>query len=199
MAYRLASLEGLIRNLARLPGIGEKTAARLALHIVRMDLEAARSLARSIEEVKQKVGLCSVCFNLTEQDPCRICADPQRSRDVCCVVEGPGDLMAVERAGGFRGTYHVLHGVLAPMDGVGPEDLKVAALLSRIGRGEVREVVLATNPSAEGEATAAYLAREIGGRAKVTRIAYGIPFGGDLKYCDELTLKRALEARRTLD
>jgi len=199
MAYRLASLEALIRSLSRLPGIGEKTASRLALYIVRMNPEEARSLARSIVEVKEKVGLCSVCFNLTEHDPCLICADPERSREVVCVVEGPGDLMAVERAGGFRGTYHVLHGVLAPMEGVGPEELKVAALLSRVEKGGVREVVLATNPSVEGEATAAYLARMLSGKAKVTRIAYGIPFGGDLKYCDDLTLKRALEARRALE
>jgi recombination protein RecR len=198
MAYRLPSLEGLIRGLSRLPGIGEKTAARLALHIIRMDDAQARALAQSIVEVKEKVGLCSVCFNLTEQDPCRICSDPGRSQETVCVVEGPGDLMAVERAGGFKGTYHVLHGVLAPMDGVGPEELKVQALLERIERARVREVVLATNPSVEGEATAAYLARALAGKVQVTRIAYGIPFGGDLKYCDELTLKRAMEARRAL-
>jgi recombination protein RecR len=198
MAYRLPSLEGLIRGLSRLPGIGEKTAARLALHIIRMDDAQARALAQSIVLVKEKVGLCSVCFNLTEQDPCRICSDPGRSQETVCVVEGPGDLMAVERAGGFKGTYHVLHGVLAPMDGVGPEELKVQALLERIERARVREVVLATNPSVEGEATAAYLARALAGKVQVTRIAYGIPFGGDLKYCDELTLKRAMEARRAL-
>ncbi len=199
MAYRLPSLDALMRGLARLPGLGQKSAARLALHIVRMEEAEARELARAINEVKDKVGLCSVCFNLTESDPCHICADPARARQTVCVVEGPGDLMAIERSGGFRGTYHVLHGVLAPMEGVGPEELKLAALMRRVESGEVREVVLATNPSVEGEATAAYLAKALAGKAAVTRIAYGIPFGGDLKYCDELTLKRALEARRTLD
>lgn len=199
MAYRLASLDALTRSLSRLPGIGQKSAARLALHIVRMGAEEARELARSIELVKEKVGLCSVCFNLTEADPCPICADPARLRQLVCVVEGPGDLLAVERAGGYRGTYHVLHGVLSPMEGVGPEELKVAELMERIEREGVQELVLATNPSAEGEATAAYLARLLAGRLKLTRIAYGIPFGGDLKYCDELTLKKALEARRALD
>jgi recombination protein RecR len=199
MAYRLPSLDALMRGLARLPGLGQKSAARLALHIVRMEEAEARELARAINEVKDRVGLCSVCFNLTESDPCRICADPARARQAVCVVEGPGDLMAIERSGGFRGTYHVLHGVLAPMEGVGPEELKLAALMRRVESGEVREVVLATNPSVEGEATAAYLAKALAGKVAVTRIAYGIPFGGDLKYCDELTLKRALEARRTLD
>ncbi|MFH0809505.1 MAG: recombination mediator RecR [Pseudomonadota bacterium] len=199
MGYRLASLEGLIKGLASLPGIGEKTATRLALHIVRMKDEEARLLARGIIEVKDKVGMCSSCFNLTERDPCPICSNPDRSGNSICVVEGPADLMAIERAGGFGGAYHVLHGVLAPMDGIGPEELRLTALLSRVERGAVKEVVLATNPSVEGEATAAYIAKALAGRCQVSRIAYGIPFGGDVKYCDDLTLKRAMEARRAMD
>jgi len=202
MTYRLEPLEALIQNLSRLPGIGGKTAARLALHIVRMDPVKALALARSIEAVKEKIGLCPVCFNLTDREPCAICSDPARNGGVICIVEGPGDVMAVGQAGGFSGRYHVLHGVLQPLEGVGPEELKIGALLARLAEGGVREVILATNPSVEGEATAAYIARAVSERmndsVRVTRIAYGVPFGADIKYTDQLTLKKALEARRAM-
>lgn len=186
----------LIRNLGNLPGIGEKTAARLALAILRWPEVRAKELAQSIDEVKEKIRFCSTCFSFTETDPCAICADPKRTTDVICVVEDPGDMMAIEKSSGFKGRYHVLHGVLSPMDGVGPDELKIKELLLRIKSGQVKEVILATSPTVAGEATAAYLAGLLQNEyIAVTRIACGVPMGTDLKYNDEMTLRRALEAR----
>jgi recombination protein RecR len=189
----------LIEQLTRLPGIGEKTAGRLAFHILRADRTYAEALAEAIISLKDDTRLCSVCYGLTEQDPCGICSDPTRAADAICVVEEPGDLLAVERAREFRGRYHVLHGALAPLDGIGPDELKIQPLLVRLRDGGVREVILATNPSAEGEATAMYLARLLKPLGvRVTRIAHGIPVGGDLEYADVVTLGRALEGRREM-
>src|SRR3989454_3365318 len=187
----------LIEQLMRLPGIGEKTAARLAFHILRADRPYARALAEAVLAVKEETRLCSVCFALTEADPCPVCTDPARLPDAICVVEEPADLLAVERAREFRGRYHVLHGTLAPLDGVGPDELKIQPLLTRLRDGAVREVILATNPNAEGEATALYLAKLIKPLGlRVTRIAHGVPVGGDLEYVDVMTVGRALEGRR---
>jgi recombination protein RecR len=189
----------LIQELTKLPGIGEKTASRLAMHILRASKEDAEGLARSILEVKEKIRLCSQCFNLTEQDPCRICQDPRRNGEVICVVSGPEDLMALEKSGSFRGLYHVLHGVLSPLEGVGPKDLRVSELLSRLQGGKVKEVIVATNPSVEGEATAQYLSQIIKPLSiRVTRIARGVPMGGDLQYIDAITLSKSLENRNPL-
>ena len=189
----------LIRQLTRLPGIGEKTAGRLAFYVLRADREYAQELADALLAVKDETRLCSVCFALTEADPCPICTDPARAADAICVVEEPADLLAVERAHEFRGRYHVLHGTLAPLDGIGPDELKIQPLLVRLRDGTVREVILATNPTAEGEATALYLARLIKPLGlKVTRIAHGIPVGGDLEYVDVMTVGRALEGRREM-
>ena len=193
------SMARLVQQLSRLPGIGEKTAGRLAFWILRADREYAQALAEAIISMKDETRLCSVCFALTEADPCPICTDPQRSAETICVVEEPPDLLAVERARGFRGRYHVLHGTLAPLDGVGPDELKIQPLLTRLRDGAVREVILATNPNAEGEATALYLAKLIKPLGlRVTRIAHGVPVGGDLEYVDVMTVGRALEGRREM-
>jgi recombination protein RecR len=189
----------LIQQLTRLPGIGEKTASRLAFHILRSEREYAQSLAEALIAVKDETRLCSVCFALTENDPCPLCADPQRSAEVICVVEEPADLLAIERVREFRGRYHVLHGTLAPLDGVGPDDLKIQPLLVRLHDDPVREVILATNPTAEGEATALYLAKLLKPLGiKVTRIAHGLPVGADIEYADVVTVGRALEGRREM-
>ena len=189
----------LIEELTRLPGVGAKTASRLAMHILRSSREDAESLARAILEVKEKIRLCSLCFNLTDQDPCRICQDPRRDGEVICVVSGPEDLMALEKSGSFRGLYHVLHGVLSPLEGVTPKDLRIGELLSRLQGGKVKEVILATNPSVEGEATAQYLSQIIKPLGvRVTRIARGVPMGGDLQYIDQVTLSKSLENRSPL-
>jgi recombination protein RecR len=186
----------LIQELAKLPGIGEKTASRLALHILRSSRETADALARAILEVKEKIRLCTRCFNLTDQDLCRICQDARRSQEVVCVVSGPEDLMALERSGSYQGLYHVLHGVLSPLEGIGPQDLRLEELLSRLREGKIREVILATNPSVEGEATAQYLSQVIKPLGvRVTRIARGVPMGGDLQYIDQVTLSKSLENR----
>lgn len=190
------SLERLINNLSKLPGIGQKTAARLALYLFRTSGEFNESLAVSISEVKQDIGSCSRCFNLTDADPCRICKDPSRD-GILCVVEEVGDLLALEGAGAFRGRYHVLQGVLAPLDGIGPENLRIKELLARLQQESVNEVILAINPSAEGEATATYITGLLLKQGVcVSQIAQGIPMGGDLKYTDAVTLKRAMEGRR---
>ena len=192
----------LVQQLAKLPGVGEKTAARLAFHILRAPAEDAAALAAAIAEVRQKIRSCSICCDLTETDPCAICRDARRDGGLVCVVAQPQDVLAIERAGGYHGRYHVLHGVLSPLDGVGPDDLRVAELLRRCGAGgdtQVREAILATSPSVEGEATAVYLAkllRPLGVRA--TRIATGDPIGGELEYADQLTLVRALDGRRPM-
>ncbi len=189
----------LIQELTKLPGIGEKTASRLAMHILRTSKEDAEALARAILEVKEKIRFCSQCFNLTDQDPCRICQDPKRNREILCVVSSPEDLVALEKSGGFRGLYHVLHGVLSPLEGVGPKDLRLDELLSRLKGGGSKEVILATNPSVEGEATAQYLSQIIKPLGvRVTRIARGVPMGGDLQYIDEVTLSKSLENRSPL-
>ena len=193
------SMTRLIQQLTLLPGIGEKTAARLAFHVLRADRQYAHDLAQALVALKDETRLCSVCFALTEVDPCPICTDPARAADIICVVEEPADLLAVDRAREFRGRYHVLHGALAPLDGIGPDELKIQPLLVRLRDGTVREVILATNPTAEGEATALYLARLIKPLGlRVTRIAHGIPVGGDLEYVDVITVGRALEGRREM-
>jgi recombination protein RecR len=193
------SMSRLIEQLTRLPGIGEKTATRMAFHILRADREYATLLAEAVLSVKNDTKLCSECFALTEDDPCRLCTDVERIGDLVCVVEEPADLLAVERAGSFRGRYHVLHGTLAPLDGVGPDDLKIQPLLVRIQERDVREVIVATNPTVEGEATAIYLAKLLKPLGvRVTRIAHGIPVGGDLEYTDVMTVGRALDGRREM-
>ncbi len=192
-------IERLINELAKLPGIGRKTAARLAYFILRVPRGDAQNLARAIIDVKERIQLCSVCFNLTDRDPCRICNDSRRDNEVICVVEEPNDLMAIEGTGDFNGKYHVLHGALSPLEGIGPEDIKTKELLERLETGEVREVIMATNPNVEGGATALYLTELIKPLGvKVTRIAYGIPMGGDIEYADGATLVKALEGRREI-
>lgn len=193
------SMQRLVEQLSRLPGIGEKTAARLAFFILRADRGYAQALADAVIGVKDGTRLCSVCFGFTEKDPCPICANPERRTDTVCVVEDPADLIAIERAGHFRGRYHVLHGTIAPLDGVGPDQLKVRPLVESLRDGVVREVVIATNPTAQGEATALYLAKLIKPLGiTVTRIAHGIPMGGDVEYADVVTLGKALEGRREM-
>lgn len=190
----------LINELSKLPGIGGKTAQRLAFHILSLPDKEAEALAHAITEAKQNMRYCSVCGNLTDQDPCAICSDHSRRRDVICVVESPRDVMAMERIKEFDGQYHVLHGAISPMDGIGPEDINLKQLIVRLQQNpEVRELILATNPNIEGEATAMYIARLIKPSGiKVTRIANGIPVGGDLEYADEVTLLKAMEGRREL-
>jgi recombination protein RecR len=197
MSIYPSSLQHLITDLSRLPGIGHKTAARLALYLFRAPREYTESLAANILEVKRDIGFCSTCFNLTDEDPCQICRDPNRDASVLCVVEEVGDLLALEQAGVFKGRYHVLQGVLAPLDGIGPENLRIKELLERLEEESIEEVVLAINPSTEGEATATYVAgllRKQG--VSVSQIAQGLPMGGDLKYTDAVTLKRAMDGRR---
>jgi recombination protein RecR len=199
MAAMPAPLRRLVERLTRLPGVGEKSATRLAFFLLRADSEYAQALADAITALKREIRLCSRCLGFTEQEPCALCADPRRSDELVCVVEDPADLMAIERAGDFRGRYHVLHGTLAPLEGVGPEQLKVAELVTRVRDGSVREVILATNATVEGEATALYLAKLIKPLGvKVTRIAHGLPMGGDVEYADSVTLSRALEGRREM-
>lgn len=194
-----ASLKELIRQLAKLPGLGEKSATRIAMHLLRADRDAVERLAASIQEVKQRIRTCERCFHFTDQPLCAICADPARQSGALCVVESSADLLALESTGIFRGTYHVLQGTLAPLDGVGPDDLRIKELIERLQREPISEVILATNPTSEGEATAHYLLQALGHRPlKVSRIAYGIPMGGDLKYTDRVTLERAMEGRRTI-
>ncbi|MBW1998873.1 MAG: recombination protein RecR [Deltaproteobacteria bacterium] len=189
-------LERLIEQLTKLPGIGQKSAARVALHILKSKKELAEDLARVLLEVKDKITFCSHCFNFTDKDPCSICRDPDRANGILCVVEGPGDQLALEEAGIFKGRYHVLQGVLSPLDGIGPEDLKIGELLSRIKEENIKEVIIATNPTSEGEATASYLVNLLSGHdTKISRIAFGVPMGGDLKYMDIMTLQHAMRSR----
>jgi recombination protein RecR len=192
-------IQRLILRLGRLPGIGEKTATRLAFHILRAPEAHARELAQAILEVREKIRLCSVCCNLTERDPCAICADARRDATLLCVVAQPTDLLAIERSGQFHGRYHVLHGVLSPLDGVGPDDLRIADLIRRLETEGTGEAILATSPNVEGEATAMYIARLLKPLGiRVTRIASGVPIGGELEYVDQVTLTRALEGRREM-
>jgi recombination protein RecR len=191
------ALERLIQDLSKLPGIGKKTATRLAMHIMRSPAAEAKSLAADLDELHTAVKLCSSCFVFSETDPCKICSDPSRTSEVVCVVEGPGDLLAIENTGAYSGLYHVLHGVLAPMDGIGPDEIKINELVERVRRTKVKEILLATSSTVPGEATATYLARILAQeKVKVTRLACGIPMGMDIKYADEVTLARAIETRR---
>ena len=190
-------LAKLIGEFAKLPGIGYKTAQRLAFHILSLDDAEAQALADSITEAKREMKYCSICGNLTDQDPCAICSDQSRRTDVICVVESPKDVAAMERIREFNGQYHVLNGVISPMEGVGPEDINLRSLIKRLQNSDVRELIIATNPNIEGEATAMYIARLIKPAGiKVTRIAHGLPVGGDLEYADEVTLLKAMEGRR---
>lgn len=191
------ALARLIDDLNRLPGIGKKTATRLALHILRRPPVEAHDLANDIANLHEAINLCSNCFAFSESDPCLICGDPGRDSGLICVVEGPADLMSIEKVASFKGQYHILHGVFSPMDGVGPAEIRIDALLSRVKRQGVSEVLLATSLTVPGEATAAYLASRLQALpVKVTRLACGIPMGMDIKYADELTLARAIEARK---
>ena len=192
-------LAKLIGELAKLPGIGYKTAQRLAFHILSLEDNEAGELALAITDAKREMKYCSVCGNLTDQDPCVICSDPSRNTDVICVVESPKDVAAMERIREFDGLYHVLHGVISPMDGIGPDDINLKSLITRLQQNDVKELIIATNPNIEGEATAMYIARLIKPAGiKVTRIAHGLPVGGGLEYADEGTLLKAMEGRREL-
>ena len=189
-------LEKLIGQFSRLPGIGKKSATRLALFILRSKRELAESLAASLVEVKEKIRFCPICFNFTDKEPCSICSDDNRANGVICIVEGPGDQLAIEETGVFKGRYHVLQGVLSPLDGIGPEDLRIKELISRFETEDVKEVILATNPTTLGEATASFLADLLCEKGiSVSRIAMGIPMGGDLKYMDSMTLRHCLSCR----
>lgn len=190
------AVENLVAQLTRLPGIGTRTAQRLAFHLLSVSKEEALALGGAIAEVKERVRFCNECGNLTEEELCSVCTDQRRDRSVICVVEQPVDVVSLERTHEFRGLYHVLGGALSPLDGVDPGDLRIAGLLERVARGDVEEVVLATNPTMTGEATAAYIADRVRDRVTVTRLASGLPVGGDLEYADEVTLGRALAGRR---
>jgi len=195
----IAPLAKLIEHFRSLPGIGSKTAVRLAYHVLDMDADQAKALANAIIEAKAKIGYCNTCFNLSDQNPCQICASTERDHAIICVVEQPQDVAAMERMHDFHGVYHVLHGALSPLEGVGPDQLRIKELLARVYGGDVKEVIMATNPNVEGEATAMYIAKllkPIG--VKVTRIAHGLPVGGDLEYADEVTLSKAMENRREI-
>ncbi len=188
----------LIDEFSRLPGIGPKTASRLTFYLLRNPADRAVALAEALRELHEKVVFCSQCFNIAESDPCPVCSDEHRDPAIICVVEEPLDVLAIERTRDYRGLYHVLHGVIAPVEGIGPEDLKIAPLVERVraAKGQVREVIIATNPNLEGEATAMYVARQLqGSQVKITRLARGLPVGGDLEYADEITLSRALSGR----
>jgi len=199
MDYYALPIANLIEQLSKLPGIGRKTAQRLALYILEMDNIEAEMLANSIKEAKEKIHYCKICYNLTDEEICSICNDSRRDRSVICVVEGAKDVIAMEKTKEYKGLYHVLHGVISPMESVGPNDIKIRELLDRLKDGEVKEVIIATNPTVEGEATALYIAKLLKPLdIKATRIAYGIPVGGDLEYYDEITLSKAMENRREL-
>ncbi len=199
MTYYPEPVARLIDALQKLPGIGPKTAQRLTFFLLKRPADEVQALSQAIDRLKSQIVHCSVCFNITEEDPCRICRDPARDARLLCVVEEPNDLLAIERTGQFRGRYHVLLGALSPLDGIGPEDLRVRELLARLETEAREEVILATNPNAEGEATAIYLAKLLKPFAlRVTRIARGLPVGGDLEYADEVTLTKALEGRKEM-
>ena len=200
MQHYPESLRALIRNLSKLPGIGEKTAERLAIHILRQPMNQVRHLAESMIGVKQKVRLCSQCYALSDGECCHICRNPNRNASLLCVIEQPADMISIEKTGGYDGLYHVLGGVLAPMEGIGPEDIRINELIRRAGEGVVKEIILATGTSVEGESTAAYIAQRLSGLGvKLTRIATGIPMGGDLKYVDPMTIRCAMDSRHDID
>ena len=199
MAQQIEPIARMISQLARLPGIGQKSAQRLAYAIIDMPKEQVRELAEAIWQGKKAVKYCSLCGNYTQEDPCAICADTTRKNGVLCVVRDPRDVLALERMRDYKGGYHVLHGTISPMEGIGPEDIRIRELLERIGTEDIKEVILATNPDIEGEATAAYIARLLKALGvMVTRIAHGLPVGGDLEYTDEVTLSKAIEGRRQM-
>ncbi|NQT11056.1 MAG: recombination protein RecR [Desulfobacteraceae bacterium] len=200
MSFYPSSILNLIRNISRLPGIGEKTAERLAMHILRAPRREAEQLASSILEMKDKTKLCSTCYALSDSHICNICSDQTRSAAILCVVEQPADMVAIEKSGSYKGLYHILQGALSPMNGVGPDKIRIKELASRIEKNRIKEVVLATGTNVEGEATASYIAQLLNKYpVKITRIASGVPMGGDLKYVDQVTLKRAMETRRAVD
>lgn len=199
MSYYSPSIEKLIESFERLPSIGHKTAVRLAFHILDLSKEETDEFINSIINAKEKLKYCSNCYNISDTDPCPICSSPKRDNSIICVVEDVRDVMAMERTHEFKGVYHVLHGTISPMNGIGPEDIKIKELLNRIANNDIKEIIIATNPRVEGEATAIYLSKIIKPLGiKVTRIAHGIPVGGDLEYTDEVTLSKALEGRREL-
>ena len=199
MNQTLEPIAKLTAQLSRLPGIGAKTAQRLAYHIIEMSSEDVKKLADSMTDAKERIHYCEICGNYTEQKLCAVCADPARSSDVLCVVRDPKDMMAMEKTREFSGRYHILHGIISPMDGVGPDDIRIKELIDRVPKEQVKEVILATNPDIEGEATASYISRLLKPMGvKVTRIAHGIPIGGNLEYVDEITLSKALEGRREM-
>lgn len=199
MSMYAAPVARLIDEFEKLPGIGHKTAQRLAFHILNMPADKAIAFANAIIDAKKTIHYCSVCGDLTDADPCRVCSSQNRDRSVICVVESPRDVVAMERIREFNGLYHVLHGVISPLEGIGPEDINMKSLIRRVGEGETREVILATNPDVEGEATAMYIAKLLKPMGiKTTRIAHGLPVGGDLEYADEVTLAKSLEGRREI-
>jgi len=190
----------LIEEFSRLPGIGPKTASRLTFYLLRATDEQSRALAEAIGELKQRITFCTQCYNISESTTCAICQDPSREGSMLCVVEEPLDVLALERAEGYRGLYHVLHGVISPLEGIEPDDLRIPELLERVSKGQFKEVILATNPSLEGEATAMYIHRQLGPLGvRITRLARGLPVGGDLEYADAVTLTRAIEGRREME
>jgi recombination protein RecR len=196
-----APVTKLIDEFSRLPGVGPKTASRLTFYLLRNPADRAKSLAEALNDLHEKVVFCSTCFNIAESDPCTVCSNENRDRAIICVVEEPLDVLAIERTRDFQGLYHVLHGVVAPTEGIGPEDLKIAELVQRVkfSSTDIREIIIATNPNLEGEATAMYIARQFEGAVfKITRLARGLPVGGDLEYADEITLSRALSGRSEL-
>ncbi|MDI6715343.1 MAG: recombination mediator RecR [Actinomycetota bacterium] len=199
MSYYAGPVANLIEELSKLPGVGPKTAQRLAFYILKTAPDDAKKLARAIDEVKDKIRFCEICFNVTDQTTCEFCRNANRDHSVICVVEEPRDIVALEKTGEFKGVYHVLQGSISPIDGIGPDDIRVKELLRRLSGNEIREIIIATNPNIEGEATAMYLAKLIKPLGvKVSRIASGLPVGGDLEYADEVTLGRALEGRREM-
>ena len=199
MSYYSPSIEKLIESFEKLPSIGHKTAVRLAFHMLDLNQEDTNEFINSIINAKANLKYCSICYNISDTDPCPICASPKRDNSIICVVEDVRDIMAMERTHEFKGVYHVLHGTISPMNGIGPEDIKIKELLNRLGQNDIKEIIIATNPRVEGEATAIYLSKIIKPLGiKVTRIAHGIPVGGDLEYTDEITLSKALEGRREL-
>ncbi len=199
MLYYAPSIEKLIESFEKLPSIGHKTAVRLAFHMLDLNKEETDEFINSIKEAKEKLKYCSICFNITDIDPCPICSSPKRDQSIICVVEDVRDIMAMERTHEYKGVYHVLHGTISPMNGIGPEDIKIKELLTRLQNNEIKEVIIATNPRVEGEATSIYLSKLIKPLGiKVTRIAHGIPVGGDLEYTDEITLMKAIEGRREI-
>ncbi len=199
MAYHIAPLDRLIEQFERLPGIGHKTAGRLAYHILSQNSEDVKAFADAVVDAKEKIRYCNCCCNLTDLELCPICTDTARDRSVICVVEDPKDVMAFERTREYNGLYHVLHGVISPLEGIGPDNLHIKELMTRLSKNEVKELIMATNPTVEGEATASYISRLVHPMGiKTTRLAYGIPVGGDLEYADEITLSRALEGRNEI-